>query len=95
MGACDDNDIFMIADLMFFTIETAMSYSRNRQVKYETFFKSIFTAYQQAVNFTIENAILSDFSDRVAEINEEANRQEWINKYEFNGFIEKVNDNFL
>ncbi|MDI1317541.1 DUF6155 family protein [Flavobacterium sp.] len=88
-------DIFMIADLMFFTIETAMSYSSKRQVKYETFFKSIFLAYHQAVTFSIENGILSDFLDRVVAINEEANRQNWINKYEFNAFIEKVDDNFL
>lgn len=88
-------DVFMISDLMFFTIETAMSYSSKRQVKYETFFKSIYTAYQQGINFCIENGILNDFLDRVVAIKEEANRQDWINKYEFNGFIEKVDDNFL
>lgn len=88
-------DIFMIADLMFFTIETAVSYSSKRQVKYETFFKSIFTAYQQAVNFCMENGILNDFSGRVVEIKEEVIRQKWINVHDFNTFIEKVDDNFL
>jgi hypothetical protein len=88
-------DIFMIADLMFFTIETAVSYSSKRQVKYETFFKSIFTAYQQAVNFCIENGILNDFLARVVEIKEEVIRQKWINVHEFSTFIEKVDDNFL
>ena len=88
-------DIFMIADLMFFTIETAMSYSSKRQVKYETFFKSIFTAYQQAITYSIENGILNDFIERVVDIKEEANRQDWINKYEFNASAEKVDNNFL
>lgn len=88
-------DVTMVADLMLFTIETAQSFSSKRQVKYDSFFKSIFTAYQQAVNFMIENGILNEFLDRVVEIKEESNRQNWMNKYDFNVFIEKVDDNFL
>lgn len=88
-------DVTMVADLMLFTIETAQSFSSKRHVKYDSFFKSIFTAYQQAINFMIENGILNEFLDRVVEIKEEANRQKWINKSEFNDFIEKVDDNFL
>jgi len=88
-------DIFLITDVMLFTIETAMSFSTKRQVKYDSFYKSIFIAYQQAVNYSIENGILNDFFDRIVKINEEASRQEWINKYEFNAFAEKVDDNFL
>ncbi len=88
-------DVTMVADIMLFTIETAQKYSARRQVKYDSFFKSMFTAYQQAVNFMIENAILNEFLDRVVEIKEEANRQNWMNVYEFNAFTEKVDDNFL
>ena len=88
-------DVTMVADLMLFTIETAQSFSSKRHVKYDSFFKSMFTAYQQAVNFMIENGILNEFLDRVVEIKTESNRQNWMNKYEFNAFIEKVDDNFL
>ncbi len=88
-------DIFMVADLMFFTIETAMSYSSKRQIKYDSFFKSIFVAYQQAVNFSIENGILTDFLERIVAIKVESNRQAWINNYEFNALLEKVDDNFM
>lgn len=88
-------DVTMVADVMLFTVETAQSFSSKRYIKYESFFKSIFTAYQQAVNFMIENGIINEFLDRVLEIKEEANRQKWINIYEFNVFIEKVEDNFL
>lgn len=88
-------DVTMVADVMLFTVETAQSFSSKRYIKYESFFKSIFTAYQQAVNFMIENGIINEFLDRVVEIKEEANRQKWINIYEFNVFIEKVEDNFL
>ncbi|WP_293893261.1 DUF6155 family protein [Flavobacterium sp.] len=88
-------DVTMVADIMLFTIETAQSFSSKRYIKYESFFKSIFTAFQQAVNFMIENGILNGFLDRVVEIKEEANRQKWVNSYEFNSFVEKVDDNFL
>ena len=88
-------DVTMVADLMLFTIETAQRFSAKRHVKYESFFKSIFTAYQQAVNFMIENGILNEFLDRVVEIKEETNHQNWMNKQEFDAFVEKVNDNFL
>lgn len=88
-------DVTMVADVMLFTIETAQSFSSKRYIKYESFYKSIFTAYQQAVNFMLENGILNEFLDRVLEIKEEANRQKWMNTYEFNAFVEKVDDNFL
>lgn len=85
-------DIFMIADVMLFTIETAMVFSEKRYIKYESFFKSIFTAYHQAVNYLIENGILNEFRDRVVAINEEANRLKWINRYEFNAVAEQFED---
>ena len=88
-------DVTMVADLMLFTIETAQRFSSKRLIKYESFFKSIFTAYQQAVSFMIENSIINEFLDRVVEIKEEANHQNWINKQEFIAFVEKVDDNFL
>lgn len=88
-------DVTMAADLMLFTIETAQSFSSKRHIKYDSFFKSMFTAYQQAVNFMIENGILNEFLDRVVEVKTESNRQNWMNKYEFNAFIEKIDDNFL
>jgi hypothetical protein len=88
-------DVTMVADIMLFTIETAQRFSSKRDIKYDSFFKSFLTAYQQAVHFIIENGILNEFLDRVVEIKEEVNRQNWINKYEFNAFVEKIDDNFL
>lgn len=88
-------DVTMVADLMLFTIETAQRYSSKKYIKYDSFFKSMFTAYQQAVNFIIENGILNEFIDRVVEIKEETNRQKWANKEEFNSFLEKLDDNFM
>lgn len=88
-------DVTRIADLMLFTIETAQKFSSKRYIKYESFYKSIFVAYQQALNFMVENGIINEFLDRVVEIKEAANHQKWINKYEFNDLLEKFDDNFL
>ncbi|MGV3696789.1 DUF6155 family protein [Flavobacterium sp.] len=88
-------DVTMVADLMLFTIETAQRFSSKRYIKYDSFFKSIFAAYQQAMHFIIENGIVSEFLERVVGIKEEANRQNWMNKYEFNELLERFEDNFL
>ncbi len=76
-------DNFLIADVMFFTVEVAMKFSSKRNVFYESFFKSIHTAFDQAVTFTIEKGIHRDFRDRVNAIKHEAIRQDWNNKFEF------------
>lgn len=88
-------DVTMVADLMLFTIETAQRFSSKRYIKYDSFFKSIFTAYQQAMHFIIENGVVGEFLERVVGIKEEANRQNWMNKYEFNELLERFEDNFL
>ena len=88
-------DVTMIADVMLYTIETAQRFSSKKDIKYESFFKSIFTAYQQALTFLIENGILNEFLDRVVEIKEKTNHQKWINKEDFNLLLERIDDNFL
>lgn len=88
-------DVTMVADVMFFTIETAQRFSSKKHIKYDSFFKSIFTGYQQGITFLIENGILNEFLDRVVEVKEEAIRQKWINNHEFINLLEKIDDNFL
>lgn len=88
-------DVTRIADLMLFTIETAQRFSSKRYMKYDSFFKSMFTAYQQVVNFILENGIINEFLDRVVDIKEEAINQKWINKNDFINLLEKVDDNLM
>ncbi len=81
-------DPFAVADVMLFTIETAQKYSAKREMKYASFYKSIQTAFEQAVNYTISNGIVSDFAERIFNISNEVNRQKWENRYEFNSVVE-------
>ncbi len=83
-------DPLALADLMFFAIETAMKYSAKREMKYNSFYKSILTAYDQAVRFTIENGIVNDFSERIDLIEAEARRQRWENQFSFSEIRESV-----
>lgn len=82
-------DCFIIADLMLYNIEIAQSYSAEKYMKHESFFKSILNSYEQAVSYLIENGILEDFKSRVVVIKEKTEQQNWLNKYEFNAIIER------
>lgn len=76
-------DPFAVTDLMLFTIETAQKYAARREMKYISFYKSIQTAFEQAVKFCISNGIVSDFKKRLQLICEETEKQKWENRYEF------------
>jgi hypothetical protein len=82
-------DIFIIADIMLYNIEIAQTFSSEKIIKQELFFKSMLTSYQQAISFFIENGILNEFRDRVVVIKNEAIQQNWINANEFNAIIER------
>lgn len=83
-------DPFAIADVMLFTIETAQKYSAKREMKYASFYKSILTAFEHAVKFTIANGIAYDFKERIFNIEAEVKRQYWENRYEFERIVEPL-----
>lgn len=82
-------DVFIIADMMLYNIEIAQTFSVEKTIKQEMFFKSMLTSFQQAVSFLMEHGILSEFQNRVVAIKEEALHQNWINQYEFNAIVER------
>ncbi|NNT73160.1 hypothetical protein HKT18_13120 [Flavobacterium sp. IMCC34852] len=83
-------DSFIIADLMLYNIEIAQTFSAERVVKQELFFKSMLTSYQQAVSFMIEKGILTDFQSRVVAVKEESINQQWVNFYGFVAVVERL-----
>ena len=82
-------DSFVIVDAMLYSIEIAQTYSSEKEIKQELFFKSMLNSFQLALSFMIENGILYDFKDRVEAIRTEAENQEWYNVSEFNSIVEK------
>jgi hypothetical protein len=83
-------DSYRIADVMFYSIEIAQTYSSEKDIKQELFFKSMFSSFNQAVNFVIEKGILADFQTRISAIKETAFEQKWFNYHEFEAILERI-----
>jgi hypothetical protein len=82
-------DAFIIADLMLYNLEIVQTYSSEKIIKNETFYKSMLISFQQAIAFLIENGILQDFKSRAEAIKEETIEQNWVNASEFNAVVER------
>jgi putative NIF3 family GTP cyclohydrolase 1 type 2 len=82
-------DVFIIADLMLYNIEIAQTFSAEKTIKQELFFKSMLTSFQQAVSFLIEHGIFNEFQSRVVAIKDRTNHQNWSNQHEFNAIVER------
>lgn len=83
-------DPFVIADVMLYNIEIAQAYSSENPIKQELFFKSMFNSFEQAVEFIITNGIYAEFKTRVGSIFQETVDQKWINQYEFERIISRL-----
>ncbi|MBT8318609.1 MAG: hypothetical protein KJP01_00585, partial [Gramella sp.] len=55
----------ILADIMFFNIEIAQTFSRDKENITDAFQKSILNSYEQAVNYVIDQGISSDFVKRI------------------------------
>ncbi len=82
-------DPFIIADVMLYNIEIAQTFSAERVIKQELFFKSIFNSFEQAVIFLIANGIVSEFKERILNIHNQTLLQKWQNEPDFNGVVER------
>jgi C4-dicarboxylate transporter len=83
-------DPFVIADVMLYNIEIAQAYSSENLIKQELFFKSMFNSFEQAVDFIISNGIYAEFKMRIGSIFQETVDQKWINQYEFERIISRL-----
>jgi len=82
-------DVFIIADIMLYNIEIAQTFSAEKTIKQELFFKSMLTSFQQAVSFLMEHGIFIEFRSRVVAVKDETVYQNWVNQYEFNAIVER------
>lgn len=83
-------DPFVVADVMLYNIETAQRYSAKRQLKYDSFYKSMLNSYKQVVDYVVANGMAPNFKERISAVHDETFRQQWDNKKEF----ERIWDNF-
>jgi Family of unknown function (DUF6155) len=83
-------DPFVIADVMLYNIEIAQAYSSENPIKQELFYKSMFNSFEQAVKFIISNGIYVEFKTRIGSIFQETVDQKWINQFEFERIISRL-----
>ena len=82
-------DPFIIGDVMLYSIEIAQTFSAEKVVKPELFYKSMLNSFEQAVKFMIANGILTEFKSRIIALNNETMRQKWFNHQEFDAIMER------
>jgi len=70
----------LIADIMLFNIEIALSYSAEKENIKDAFCKSILKSYDEAINYTSENGLTKEYSTRFEKIADESSNQNWFNR---------------
>jgi hypothetical protein len=82
-------DPFIVCDVMLYAIEISQTFSAERIIKSELFYKSMFNSFEQAVVYMIANGILEEFKPRIFAIDSETIRQNWFNHTEFSAIIDR------
>jgi len=78
-----DADPSMLADVMFFNIEIAQTFSGEHFVRQESFFTSLYKSFDEALRFVSEKGILAEFKGRIEKIAGDACDQQWPNRKAF------------
>lgn len=83
-------DSNIIADVMLYNVEIAISFSDTKFIRQDSFFTSILKSFQEAVTYMYDNGILKPMQLRVDKIIDDTIEQNWFNHKGF----EAVMDNF-
>ncbi len=84
-------DPLRLLDAMLFNIETAQLFTREKKVVQESFYKSMFNSFEQALSHSKYHGIFEDVSDRFDRIVAEAIDQKWPNESEFVNVLSGIN----
>jgi hypothetical protein len=86
-----DADASLLADVMFFNIEIAQTFSGEHMIRQESFYISLYKSFEEALRFVSEKGILNDFKGRIEKIAGDACDQQWPNRTSF----EDLSDMYL
>ncbi|MDG3582730.1 MULTISPECIES: DUF6155 family protein [Galbibacter] len=67
----------MIADVMWFNLEIAQTFNKEKAVKQDAFYKSMAKSFDEAVKFTLVHGLIDEFKQRLLAVYQEAQIQEW------------------
>ena len=77
----------LIADVMLYHIEIAQTYTSNKYVKQESFYKSMLKSFSEAIVYIEENRMRKEFQERLIRIADDAAEQNWMN---WRGFEKQI-----
>jgi len=73
----------LVADVMFYHIEMAQTYSSENFIKQEAFYKAMLKGFSEAIEHLDEHGIRKEFEHRLKQVAEVANEQNWMNRSAF------------
>lgn len=77
----------LIADVMFYHIEVAQTFSSEKYVRQESFYKAMLKAFSEALHYLDEHGIRKEFDMRIQQVVAMANEQNWMNRQGFDRVI--------
>jgi hypothetical protein len=86
-----DAEATLLADVMFFNIEIALTFSGEHIIRQESFFTSMYKSFDEALRFASEKGILTEFRGRIEKIANDTWDQQWPNRNAF----EDISDMYL
>jgi len=71
----------MIADVMWFNIEIAQTYNKDRKLKQPAFYKSMANSFDEAVKYSAAHGLIEDYKHRLLDVYKQAQLQNWPELY--------------
>ena len=66
-----------IADVMWFNLEIASTYNRDRQFKQQAFYTSMAKSFDEALRYTLVNGLYDEYQMRITKLYQEITEQDW------------------
>ena len=66
-----------IADLMWYNLEIATTFNKEKQLKQDAFYNSMARSFDEALKFTLVHGLYDQFGKRIAKLHAEMQEQEW------------------
>lgn len=72
-------DPYIIADIMLYNLEVALSYRAENFIKADSFYRSMHKSFEVLTDFLAENKLMMEFRSRLEKIVEDISDQNWQN----------------
>ena len=82
----------LLADIMLYTIEIAQTFTASYPIKQDSFYKSMYNSFQDALQFIAYHHLLEDLSNRIEGILDQVESQDWINAHSFEELMDRFVD---